>query len=207
MLRCTRRQRALSFLFTSLCVLPIDSLISVNLLKLNINTKTCGAKPLSSTDASDQDDDDNDNPRNAIRRRQVLQSSITSLISLSQFPQVSHAGEVGARITKAVTTSDLGIAVRESVVRGAQTMDQWDSKWEAFSDKFGLGAARKQQPDKPAPKVIPDPLPLDAALAKRILETSDQVCKKCIADDAFVMSVDAFQVSHKVCLFRDCRLL
>jgi hypothetical protein len=40
-----------------------------------------------------------------------------------------------------------------------------------------LGAARKQQPDKPAPKVIPDPLPLDAAFAKRILETSDQVCK------------------------------
>jgi hypothetical protein len=173
MLRCTRRQCALSFLFISLCALPIDSLISVNPLKLKRNTKICGAKPLSSTDASDQDDDI---PRNAIRR-QVLQSSITSLISLSQFPQVSHAGEVGARITKAVTTSDLGIAVRESVVRGAQTMDKLDSKWEAFSDKFGLGAARKQQPDKPAPKVIPDPLPLDAALAKRILETSDQVCE------------------------------
>jgi len=99
---------------------------------------------------------------------------------------------VGARITKAVTTSDLGIAVRESVVRGAQTMDKLDSKWEAFSDKFGLGAARKQQPDKPAPKVIPDPLPLDAALAKRILETSDQtfVTVSGISRDALTKQVD-----------------
>ena len=111
----------------------------------------------------------------SLRRRQLLLSALASSLVLTQFPQVSNAGEVGARITKTVTTSDLGIAVRESVVRGAQTMDKLDGQWEQFSDRFGLGAARKQQSAKPIPKVIPDPLPLDSALAERILEIADQV--------------------------------
>lgn len=138
-----------------------------------------GAKP-SSAIASDDDANDcvsdaNEPSDYLNRRRQVLLSSIPPLLVLSQFPLVSNAGEVGARITKAVTTSDLGIAVRESVVRGAQTMDKVDGQWEQFSDKFGLGAARKQQDGKPVPKEIPDLKPLDVELARRVLETSDQV--------------------------------
>lgn len=54
-------------------------------------------------------------------------------------------------------------------------MDKIDGQWEQFSDKFGLGAARKQQEGKPAPKVIPDAQPLDTELASKILETSDRV--------------------------------
>ena len=179
MVCCRRRLYALSCLLINLYVLPIDSLVSVYPFKRKRIAKICGAKPFS-TDGPDDNNNDDDNPRNVIRRRQVLQSSIASILSLSQFPQVSHAGEVDAKINAAVTKSDLGLAVRESVVRGAQTMDQMDGKWEAFSDKFGLGAARKQQAEKPAPRVIPDPLPLDAALAKRILETSDQVRTYCL---------------------------
>ena len=87
----------------------------------------------------------------------------------------SHAGEVGARITKAVTTSDLGISVRTSVVKGAQVIDKLDGKWEGFSDKYGLGAERNKQVGRPAPKVIPDPLPLDVPTAAAILKAADDV--------------------------------
>jgi len=65
--------------------------------------------------------------------------------------------------------------VRKSVVQGAQVMDQLDGKWEKFSDKLGLGAARSKQPGRPEPKIIPDPQPLNGALAARCLEVTDQV--------------------------------
>lgn len=175
-----RRLFGISGLLIGLHIAPIDSFTHVDTLKCKRITRTCGAKPPT---ASDEYDDDVTRPSSSVSqiRRQVLLSSFTSSLVLSQFPQVSSAGEVGARINAAVTKSDLGIAVRESVVRGAQTMDKVDGKWEAFSDKFGLGAARKQQDGKPVPKDIPDPLPLDTTLAKRILETSDQVrtCSAC----------------------------
>ena len=86
----------------------------------------------------------------------------------------SWAGEVGARITKAVTTSDLGISVRTSVVKGAQVMDQIDGQWERFSDRFGLGSERSKQGKPPAAKVIPDPLPLNIGVAQQLLTISDQ---------------------------------
>lgn len=54
-------------------------------------------------------------------------------------------------------------------------MDQIDGKWEGFSDKFGLGAERNKQVGRPANKVIPDPLPLDAATAASILKIADEV--------------------------------
>jgi hypothetical protein len=89
------------------------------------------------------------------------------------FSQPAHAGEVGARINKAVTESDLGISVRRSVVRGAQVMDQVDGQWEQFSDRFGLGSNRSRQDAKPKPKVIPNPLPLDATVAAKMLDIVD----------------------------------
>ena len=110
------------------------------------------------------------------RRRQVLSTILgitSSTIIVQSYP--SYAGEVGARITKAVTTSDLGISVRTSVVKGAQVMDQIDGKWEGLSDRFGLGSERSKQAARPAPKEIPPPLPLDSSTAKAILTAADDV--------------------------------
>jgi hypothetical protein len=107
-------------------------------------------------------------------RRQVLTNLagiITPAIVISVAP--AHAGEVGARITKAVTTSDLGLSVRRSVVQGAQTMDSLDGKWEKFSDRFGLGAERNKKGQQP--KIIPPLKPLDTTLARQVLSTCDQV--------------------------------
>ncbi len=86
----------------------------------------------------------------------------------------SYAGEVGAKITKAVTQSDLGISVRRSVVKGAQIMDKIDGKWEKFSDDNGLGAERFKQQPRPKPKEIPDPLPINVEKAKRVLSLADE---------------------------------
>ena len=119
------------------------------------------------------------NPLN--NRRQILETtavSVASTFAVLGFPRTAWGGEVGARITKAVTQSDIGISVRRSVVRGAQIMDSVDGKWEQLSDRFGLGAARQQQPGRPAPKVIPDPKPLDESLAAGILNLSDEVFRQ-----------------------------
>jgi len=181
MMSCRRRLLAISCLAISLYVYPIESFSHQNTFHGKGLSKLLGAKPSQAledvVDINTHVIMNSPSPVSvdSMNRRQVLLSSISSALIVSQFPQVSHAGEVGARITKAVTTSDLGISVRESVVRGAQTMDKIDGQWEQFSDKFGLGAARKQQAGKPEPKVIPDPLPLDKELAKHIIETSDQV--------------------------------
>lgn len=104
-------------------------------------------------------------------RRDVLMAGL--LVSLAPLPV--QAGEVGARITKAVTTSDLGVSVRRSVVRGAQIMDQMDGQWEELSDRFGLGAQRNQQQQRPKPKQIPPLQPLDSGLAQTIIDTVDAV--------------------------------
>lgn len=113
------------------------------------------------------------NSAKLVSRRSLVNTIAVGVACLAPLP--SQAGEVGARITKAVTTSDLGISVRTSVVKGAQVMDQLDGKWEKFSDRFGLGSERSKQIDRPKPKVIPDPLPLDIAIARKILDQSDQV--------------------------------
>lgn len=106
-------------------------------------------------------------------RRSFVKYLATSAVILTS-PSPASAGEIGARITKAVTTSDLGISVRTSVVKGAQMMDRADGQWEKFSDKFGLGAERSKAGSRPAPKAIPELRPLDEELAKRILDVSDQ---------------------------------
>jgi hypothetical protein len=54
-------------------------------------------------------------------------------------------------------------------------MDQIDGKWESLSDRFSLGAERSKQGQRPKPKVIPDPLPLDVTTAQKLLDSTDQV--------------------------------
>jgi hypothetical protein len=108
-------------------------------------------------------------------RRTILSSLLGTVTSVVASTSSASAGEVGARITKAVTQSDLGIVVRTSVVKGAQTMDQLDSQWEQFSDRFRLGAERSKLVNRPVPKLIPDPLPLDPATARAILDLADEV--------------------------------
>lgn len=99
-------------------------------------------------------------------------SSVTLLMAN---PSESWAGEVGAKITKAVTTSELGISVRTSVVKGAQLIDQIDGKWEQFSDKYSLGSERSKQGQRPKPKIIPEPLPLDVTMGRKIIDACNQV--------------------------------
>eukprot|EP00566_Odontella_aurita_P011574 CAMPEP_0113565776 /NCGR_PEP_ID=MMETSP0015_2-20120614/22365_1 /TAXON_ID=2838 /ORGANISM="Odontella" /LENGTH=385 /DNA_ID=CAMNT_0000468011 /DNA_START=285 /DNA_END=1442 /DNA_ORIENTATION=- /assembly_acc=CAM_ASM_000160 len=103
----------------------------------------------------------------------VLQATSTISVAVTALPSRSEAGEVGARITRAVTQSDLGVSVRRSVVQGAQVMDKMDGRWEKFSDNFGLGAERSRREGRPKPRDVPDLLPLDAAAARSILKVSD----------------------------------
>ena len=118
--------------------------------------------------------DCDDNIRRSLFRTTMIGLSTTSALSFF-LPDPAVAGEVGARITKAVTTSDLGISVRTSVVKGAQVMDKVDGQWEKFSDKFGLGSERSRAGQRPKPKIIPDPVPLNVNVAKQILAKTDEI--------------------------------
>ena len=138
--------------------------------------------------ASDCNEDGDEKPAGEItgmesrRRRELLRRLVGVAATASivaSGPSVAKAGEVGARITKAVTTSDLGISVRTSVVKGAQLADKIDGKWEKFSDTYGLGSERtKQVGRRPKDKTIPDPLPLNIDAAQKILDVSDEVFLK-----------------------------
>ncbi|KAI2501168.1 hypothetical protein MHU86_13314 [Fragilaria crotonensis] len=108
-------------------------------------------------------------------RREAITQIMGIGVTLAWMPPPSSAGEIGSRITQAITTSDLGVSVRRSVVKGAQTMDTLDKRWEGFSDRFSLGSERSKQGGRPKPKVIPPLLPLDKDVANKILETCDAV--------------------------------
>lgn len=108
------------------------------------------------------------------RRRQFLQNLLVVAGGAVAVPSMASAGPVGAQITKVVTQSDVGVSVRRSVVKGAQVMDKIDGQWENFSDRFGLGAERSKRDSLPPPKVIPEPRPLDSALATKILDVTDE---------------------------------
>jgi len=105
--------------------------------------------------------------------RRAFLATATALLGSCALVQPSFAGEVGARINRAVTTSDLGISVRRSVVRGAQMMDKLDGQWEKFSDDNGLGSERFKQQGRPKPREVPDPKPLNVGMAKQLLQLSD----------------------------------
>ena len=122
--------------------------------------------------------DDEPQESSTTTRRQIISLGAALFGSIALAPP-SHAGEVGARITKAVTTSDLGVSVRRSVVKGAQVIDKLDGKWEKFSDDNGLGSERFKQQGRPKPREVPDLKPLNVEMAKQILS---------ISDDAFLSS-------------------
>jgi hypothetical protein len=149
----------------------------------------------------DNDDDDDDSSTGGTydnrsisitqRRRKVLQTLLIGSFTLIAVPSTGRAGEVGAQITKAVTTSDLGVSVRTSVVKGAQLMDKIDGQWEKFSDTHGLGSERTKQQQQVQDQqrrsqnnnqkkyiIIPDPLPLNINTAQQILDISDDVFLK-----------------------------
>lgn len=134
-------------------------------------------------DETSGEDDNNNNEKNKsytrfvnVDRRRLIVSSLgvfaTALLAL---PDPSGAGELGTKITAAVTQSELGQSVRRSVVQGSQVMDQLDSKLESFADRFHLGAERSQRPDRPLPKVIPPAQPLDVAMATQVLTLQDRI--------------------------------
>jgi hypothetical protein len=91
----------------------------------------------------------------------------------------AHAGEIGRRITEAVTTSELGQSVRQSVIRGAQIMDQIDAQTERWSDRYHLGSARGQRDPRPRPTTVPPLRPLDAPVATDLLELADRIFLQC----------------------------
>jgi hypothetical protein len=79
----------------------------------------------------------NVNPNRTIKKHvSTITFPLLALLgfSLPTFP--AHAGQVRATITKVMTTSDFGISMRTSVVRGAQLIDSLDGKGEQFSDNF-----------------------------------------------------------------------
>ena len=107
--------------------------------------------------------------------RRALLFSLSS--SLALLPSPSQAGELGSKVNAMVTKSDLGVSVRRDVVAGAQFMDKLDGRWERFSDKNGLGSARKRQNKaQPFPEMEPPPplKELDARYLKEVLEVSDR---------------------------------
>jgi hypothetical protein len=106
-------------------------------------------------------------------RRQFLHNLLVVVGTTTAVPDIASAGAVGEQINKAVTQSDLGLSVRRSVVGGAQTMDKLDGQWERLSDRFGLGSERSKRDSLSPPKVIPNPKPLDSALASKILDITD----------------------------------
>ena len=111
--------------------------------------------------------------------KELCKSTSIGMVGISSFlyhVEPSEAGEVGAKITKAVTQSDLGISVRKSVVKGAQIADQLDGKWEKFSDTYGLGSERSKRDARPKPKDIPPLQPLNSDIATLLLQASDKVC-------------------------------
>ena len=146
-------------------------------------------------DNDDDDDDDSSSTGGAYdnrssitqRRRKVLQTLLVGGFALIAAPSTGRAGEVGARITKAVTTSDLGVSVRTSVVKGAQFMDKIDGRWEKFSDTYGLGGQRmnqQQQQDQQRRRQNSNQnnnmiiMPLNINTAQQILDISDDVFLK-----------------------------
>ena len=114
-----------------------------------------------------------------LSRRKLLDrtgmSTAIVMATTSSFAKASLAGELGAKINKLVTQSDLGISVRKSVVKGAQIADQLDGKWEKFSDEFNLGSERSKRDARPKPKDIPQLQPLDEIVAMNILQECDNV--------------------------------
>ena len=164
----------------------ITSSTNYRTFRITCNTQTYSSSSLHQTLIEGISDDDDETtsirPKHTTSkkdtrpgRRYVLQlGSATMITAWTTLPVLPcSAGEVGRRITEAVTTSDLGVSVRRSVVRGAQIMDALDLRAEKFSDTFQLGSERSKQQKRPQPKRIPPLQPLDTVMAMNVVQQID----------------------------------
>jgi hypothetical protein len=155
-----------------------------------------------SMERNNVDDDANNrqwNQRRVVCQR-MTQSLVFGVLSSSNLilPERASASELGTKITQAITTSDLGITVRRSVVRGAQVFDRVDEKWEQFSDQFQLGTERAKQASRPIPRSISPSQPLDSILASQCLQICDQVFLQLTAVSATKLQQQIQTVSDTV---------
>ena len=83
---------------------------------------------------------------NDRRRRNILTIFTCSIMGISTTTPASHAMAADIASTNDFEAPMNGFTrqIRTSVVRGAQVIDSIDSKWERFSDDFGLGDKRNQ---------------------------------------------------------------
>jgi hypothetical protein len=113
--------------------------------------------------------------RNFLKQCSTCSTIVTTSIIIGSTSQPCNAGEIGRQITEAITTSELGISVRRSVVRGAQIMDQIDLQSERLSDTYQLGSERSKQSKRPKPKFVPPIQSLDTNIAIKIINTIDDI--------------------------------
>jgi hypothetical protein len=87
-----------------------------------------------------------DQDYNYDRRRRDILTTLSSFIGLSAATSASPA--LAADTTESndfeAPMNGLTRQIRTSVVKGAQVIDKLDSRWERFSDDFGLGDKRNQ---------------------------------------------------------------
>eukprot|EP00633_Aureoumbra_lagunensis_P005229 CAMPEP_0197316312 /NCGR_PEP_ID=MMETSP0891-20130614/42179_1 /TAXON_ID=44058 ORGANISM="Aureoumbra lagunensis, Strain CCMP1510" /NCGR_SAMPLE_ID=MMETSP0891 /ASSEMBLY_ACC=CAM_ASM_000534 /LENGTH=325 /DNA_ID=CAMNT_0042805717 /DNA_START=83 /DNA_END=1060 /DNA_ORIENTATION=+ len=103
-------------------------------------------------------------------RRTLLKGSLVS----AGLPNIAHAGRVeeiidslresDLGVSSAVQESDLGVAIRRRIVRGAQLADALDARWDAFS--FYL---RKKEPKQN----VPTPIFLDEQFAFHVRQAAN----------------------------------
>lgn len=91
----------------------------------------------------DNRDDDRYNC-NDRRRRNILTIFTCYIMGISTTTSASIAADIASTNDFEAPMNGFTRQIRTSVVRGAQVIDSIDSKWERFSDDFGLGDKRNQ---------------------------------------------------------------
>lgn len=124
-------------------------------------------------------DKKNNNHRRLLIKKMTIFSN-TLFIGNIYTSLPSYGGEIGEKITKIVTESDLGISVRRSVIQGAQIFDTMDQKIESISDQYQLGTERKKAQLRKDEWInsrnIPPPLqPLNQVIATKVIDITDHV--------------------------------
>jgi len=124
-------------------------------------------------------------------RRGIILTTLTSaIISLSGAPTLAAATE---NDSFEAPMNGLTRQIRTSVVKGAQAIDKLDSKWERFSDDFGLGDKRNQPKrnvidaggNERSKKVVQSQsnnggIVLDEVFAENLLKQCDETFLSCL---------------------------
>ncbi len=72
-------------------------------------------------------------------------------------------------------------------------MDEFDGKWEKFSDDNGLGSQRLKQQPRPKPREVPDLKPLNKNVADCVLLASREAFLETVSGSASVMTMETLQ--------------